>query len=28
VILDAAGRRFAERGFAGVSVREIATDAG
>jgi AcrR family transcriptional regulator len=28
VILDAAGRRFAERGFSGVSVREIATDAG
>lgn len=28
VILDAAERRFAERGFAGVSVREIATDAG
>src|SRR4029450_1832220 len=28
VILDAAGRRFAERGFAGVSVREIAADAG
>ena len=28
VILDAAGRRFAERGFAGVSVREIASDAG
>jgi AcrR family transcriptional regulator len=28
VILDAAARRFAERGFAGVSVREIATDAG
>ena len=27
-ILDAAERRFAERGFAGVSVREIATDAG
>ena len=28
VILDAAGKRFAERGFAGVSVREIAADAG
>jgi AcrR family transcriptional regulator len=28
LILDAAERRFAERGFAGVSVREIATDAG
>src|SRR5580765_5582765 len=28
VILDAAGRRFAERGFSGVSVREIAADAG
>jgi AcrR family transcriptional regulator len=28
VILDAAERRFAERGFAGVSVREIASDAG
>lgn len=28
VILDAAGRRFAEHGFAGVSVREIAADAG
>src|SRR5215471_4601437 len=28
LILDAAGRRFAERGFAGVSVREIAADAG
>jgi AcrR family transcriptional regulator len=28
VILNAAGRRFAERGFTGVSVREIATDAG
>src|SRR5215468_1306441 len=28
VILEAAGRRFAERGFAGVSVREIAADAG
>jgi len=28
VILDAAERRFAERGFAGVSVREIAADAG
>lgn len=28
VILDAAGRRFAERGFTGVSVREIAADAG
>lgn len=28
VILDAAERRFAERGFAGVSVREIAGDAG
>jgi len=28
LILEAAGRRFAERGFAGVSVREIATDAG
>jgi AcrR family transcriptional regulator len=28
VILVAAGRRFAERGFAGVSVREIAADAG
>lgn len=27
-ILDAAEKRFAERGFAGVSVREIATDAG
>jgi AcrR family transcriptional regulator len=28
LILDAAERRFAERGFAGVSVREIATEAG
>jgi len=28
VILDAAERRFSERGFAGVSVREIASDAG
>jgi AcrR family transcriptional regulator len=28
VILDAAERRFAERGFTGVSVREIAADAG
>jgi len=28
VILDAAERSFAERGFAGVSVREIATEAG
>ena len=28
MILDAAGRRFAERGFSGVSVREIAADAG
>src|SRR5512143_2596439 len=28
VILDAAGRRFAERGFAAVSVREIAADVG
>jgi AcrR family transcriptional regulator len=28
VILDAAERRFAEHGFAGVSVREIAADAG
>jgi len=28
IILDAAERRFAERGFAGVSVREIAADAG
>lgn len=28
VILDAAERRFAERGFAGVSVRVIAADAG
>lgn len=28
LILDAAERRFAERGFAGVSVREIAADAG
>jgi AcrR family transcriptional regulator len=28
VILDAAERRFAERGFAGVSVREIAAEAG
>lgn len=28
VILDAAEQRFAERGFAGVSVREIAADAG
>src|SRR5262249_28548577 len=28
VILDAAERRFAERGFAAVSVREIAADAG
>lgn len=28
VILDAAERRFAERGFAGVSVRAIAADAG
>jgi TetR/AcrR family transcriptional regulator len=28
VILDAAERRFAERGFAGVSVREISSDAG
>src|SRR5207253_11357796 len=27
-ILDAAERRFAERGFAGVSTREIAADAG
>jgi AcrR family transcriptional regulator len=27
-ILDAAERRFAERGFAGVSVRQIAADAG
>src|SRR5438094_5227685 len=27
-ILDAAERRFAERGFAGVSMREIAADAG
>ena len=27
-ILDAAERRFAEYGFAGVSVREIAADAG
>lgn len=27
-ILDAAERRFAERGFAGVAVREIAADAG
>ena len=28
LILDAAERRFAERGFAGVSMREIAADAG
>jgi AcrR family transcriptional regulator len=28
LILDAAERRFAERGFAGVSVRQIAADAG
>lgn len=28
LILDTAERRFAERGFAGVSVREIAADAG
>src|SRR5207247_2564876 len=28
LILDAAERRFAERGFAGVSVREIAAEAG
>src|SRR2546426_1687047 len=28
VILDAAERRFAERGFSGVSMREIAADAG
>ena len=28
VILDAAERRFAQRGFAGVSMREIAADAG
>jgi AcrR family transcriptional regulator len=28
LILDAAEKRFAERGFAGVSVREIASDAG
>jgi len=28
MILDAAERRFAERGFAGVAMREIATDAG
>jgi AcrR family transcriptional regulator len=28
LILDAAERRFADRGFAGVSVREIAADAG
>jgi len=28
VILDAAERRFADRGFAGVSVREIAAEAG
>jgi AcrR family transcriptional regulator len=28
LILDAAERRFAERGFAGVSVRQIASDAG
>src|SRR3990172_8030843 len=28
LILDAAEGRFAERGFAGVSVREIAADAG
>lgn len=28
LILDAAERRFAERGFTGVSVREIAADAG
>src|SRR5438874_13764483 len=27
-ILDAAERRFAERGFAGVSMREIAAEAG
>src|SRR5256712_11647521 len=27
-ILDAAERRFAERGFAGVSMREIASEAG
>lgn len=28
LILEAAGRRFAERGFAGVSVRQIAAEAG
>ena len=28
LILDAAERHFAEHGFAGVSVREIAADAG
>jgi len=28
MILDAAEKRFAERGYAGVAVREIATDAG
>ncbi|MFI5366367.1 MAG: TetR family transcriptional regulator [Candidatus Binatia bacterium] len=28
MILDAAERRFAERGFAGVSMRGIAADAG